>query len=117
MTRTRRGDNQGIGRQYRVGFLVFTTEDTEDTGRISTTEDAEVIKALPRQPSREHQDQRAYYDPIDRKGNEAMLPHPGHEPGYRPVGDDERDDEANRQQDPAVRINLRNADRVLAFSA
>ena len=64
---------------------------------------------------REHQ--RSDDDPVDGKRGEAMLPNPSHEPGNGQISDDERNNEADRQNNPSVGIDLRNPNRICTFTA
>ena len=63
----------------------------------------------------EHQDPND--DSIHGEGCEAAFADVGHEPCDRRVRDDEGNYEADREHNPAVGIDLGDANGVLAFSA
>ena len=58
------------------------------------------------------EDCAAEEDAIDGEGGEAAGADPVHEPGYAAVGDDEGNDEADGENDPAVRIDLADANWI-----
>ena len=57
------------------------------------------------------------HDPIQRKRCEAALADPTHEPGDGSVGNDERDNETDGEDDPLVGRDLGDADGILIFAA
>src|SRR5712692_6150610 len=63
-----------------------------------------------------NQDRNAHNDPVHRERGEPTMPDPRHEPGDSAIRYDERNQEADRHDNPSVRINLRNADGVFAFA-
>lgn len=70
----------------------------------------------PRQSRRERQHKRSDDDAVDRKRHEPVLPHVAHEPRHGCVGNDVRNHEADRQHNPSMGIDLRNANRILTLA-
>src|SRR4029077_452263 len=78
--------------------------------------DKETLQATSlRQLRREHQYQHPDDDAVHGKRRKSAFADVGHEPGDRGIGDDERDYKSDREHDPAMCVDLRDADWILAF--
>ena len=55
-------------------------------------------------------------DSVDGERGEAAFSDVADEPRYGAVGHEERNDEADGQNNPLVRINLRDTDRIFRFA-
>src|SRR5690348_1521337 len=64
----------------------------------------------------EPKEQPADNEPVDRKWHKAMFANPSHEPGHGSVSNDERHDDPNEQQHPAMRAHARDSNRILALA-
>lgn len=63
----------------------------------------------------EHHDSK--HNAIHCERRETAFPDIAHEPGDGSVGDDQGDDEADGEDDPLVRCDLRDADGIFIFAA
>src|SRR5450755_733461 len=70
-----------------------------------------------RQPSGKHEHGNSQSDPINGEGHEPTAAHPGHKPRHRSVAHDEGHNKTDAQQDPLMRVELRNADGIFTLTA
>src|SRR5215468_10589382 len=63
----------------------------------------------------EDQDQNSHDDAVNSKRGETTLADPCHEPGHAGVSNDERDDESDREHNPLIGSDLRDADGIFPF--